>query len=94
MVSSDAERDCYICPAGCDLLSSGRVNYGDCYRYVASVNDWRTCPYSRTRLRARRRSKLFAPSSPELKFVRVRSAATAKSFSSASWLKFSHSLNK
>ncbi len=40
----DRERDCYVCPAGADLFTSGRVNYDDCYRYVASTKDCRPCP--------------------------------------------------
>lgn len=40
----DAEQDCYICPAGATLPTSGRINYDNTYRYVASVNDCRPCP--------------------------------------------------
>lgn len=37
----DAEHDCYVCPGGADLISSGRLNYDKSYRYIASVNDCR-----------------------------------------------------
>lgn len=40
----DRERDCYVCPAGANLFTSGHVNYDDCYRYVASTKDCRPCP--------------------------------------------------
>ena len=40
-----AERDCYVCPAGCDPTTTGRVNYDNAYRYLASVNDCRFCPF-------------------------------------------------
>ena len=40
----DAERDCYVCPAGADLITTGRVRDGGTLAYLASVNDCRTCP--------------------------------------------------
>jgi len=40
----DEARDCYVCPDGADLITSGRVSYDNTYRYVASVNDCRPCP--------------------------------------------------
>ena len=40
----DATLDCYICPAGCALRSSGRANYDGNYRYLARVSDCRACP--------------------------------------------------
>lgn len=40
----DEERDCYVCPAGRDLPTSGRVHKDDCYRYMASITDCRSCP--------------------------------------------------
>jgi len=41
----DAARDCYVCPAGCDLTTTGRINYDDNYRYLASVNNCRFCRF-------------------------------------------------
>ena len=41
----DNERDCYICPAGRELRSSGRINYDDSYHYLAKVPDCRACPF-------------------------------------------------
>jgi transposase len=40
----DAERDCYVCPAGNDLTSNGRVRSDGMLGYLASVNDCRGCP--------------------------------------------------
>ena len=40
----DADRDCYVCPAGADLITTGRVRDGGTLAYLASVNDCRTCP--------------------------------------------------
>jgi hypothetical protein len=40
----DAERDCYVCPAGADLTTNGRLRDDGMYAYLASVNDCRTCP--------------------------------------------------
>lgn len=40
----DAERDCYVCPAGADLPTNGRLRDDSAYAYLASVNDCRTCP--------------------------------------------------
>ena len=40
----DEERDCYMCPAGRDLPTSGYVHKDDCYRYMASITDCRNCP--------------------------------------------------
>lgn len=40
----DAGRDCYVCPAGADLPTNGRLRGGDTYAYYSSVNDCRTCP--------------------------------------------------
>ncbi len=41
----DNERDCYICPTGCELRSSGRISYDDSYHYLAKVPDCRACPF-------------------------------------------------
>ena len=40
----DAKRNLYICPSGKTLQSSGRLNYDNCYRYLASTHDCRPCP--------------------------------------------------
>lgn len=56
----DQERDCYVCPIGADLLSSGRLNYDNTYRYIASVNGCRPCP-----LKAR-----CCPNTPQRKIPR------------------------
>jgi hypothetical protein len=40
----DAKRNVYICPAGKTLQSSGRLNYDNTYRYLASTYDCRPCP--------------------------------------------------
>ena len=40
----DTERDCYVCPAGFDLTTTGRLRDGDTLGYLASVNDCRSCP--------------------------------------------------
>ena len=40
----DAERNCYVCPAGGDLTTTGRLRDDDMYSYRASVNDCRCCP--------------------------------------------------
>jgi transposase len=40
----DTERDCYVCPAGADLATNGRLRDDGMYAYLASVNDCRTCP--------------------------------------------------
>jgi len=40
----DAERDCYVCPAGCDLTTTGRLYNDDLLAYRASVYDRRRCP--------------------------------------------------
>jgi transposase len=39
----DVARDCYVCPAGCDLTTTGRLRDGDTLGYLASVNDCRSC---------------------------------------------------
>jgi hypothetical protein len=44
----DAGRDCYVCPAGADLPTNGRLRGGDTYAYYASVNDYRACPFKPT----------------------------------------------
>lgn len=40
----DGKRNVYICPAGKTLQSSGRLNYDNTYRYLASTYDCRPCP--------------------------------------------------
>ncbi|CCB66472.1 IS1182 family transposase [Hyphomicrobium sp. MC1] len=40
----DAKRDCYVCPAGAELTTTGRVRDGGTLAYLASVNDCRVCP--------------------------------------------------
>ena len=40
----DAERDCYVCPEGADLITTGRVRDDVTLSYLASVNDCRICP--------------------------------------------------
>jgi len=40
----DAARNCYVCPAGCDLTTTGRVHNDDMLVYLASVYDCRSCP--------------------------------------------------
>jgi len=40
----NAERDVYICPAGKTLKTSGRINYDNTYRYLASTYDCGPCP--------------------------------------------------
>ncbi len=40
----DAARDCYVCPAGCDLKTTGRVRDDDMLAYLSSVYDCRCCP--------------------------------------------------
>ena len=39
----DNQRDCYVCPTGCDLITTGRVRDDDALAYLASVNDCRFC---------------------------------------------------
>ena len=39
-----AERDCYVCPEGADLITTGRVRDDATLGYLASVNDCRPCP--------------------------------------------------
>ena len=56
----DAERDCYVCPARCELTTTGRLRDGDTLGYLASVNDCRTCP-----LKAR-----CCPNTPQRKIPR------------------------
>src|SRR5208283_5195902 len=40
----DAARDCYVCPAGCDLTTTGYVRRDDLLAYLSSVYDCRGCP--------------------------------------------------
>ena len=40
----DARRDCYVCPAGCNLTTIGRVRNDDLLAYLSSVYDCRQCP--------------------------------------------------
>ena len=40
----DAERDCYVCPTGADLTTTGRIRDDTTLGYLASVNDCRPCP--------------------------------------------------
>jgi transposase len=39
----DADRNCYVCPAGADLPTNGRLRDDDTYAYYSSVNDCRAC---------------------------------------------------
>jgi len=39
----DEDRDCYVCPTGCDLTTTGRLRDGHTLGYLASVNDCRFC---------------------------------------------------
>lgn len=43
----DRKRNIYICPAGNKLQSSGRLNYDNTYRYLASTYDCKSCPLKR-----------------------------------------------
>lgn len=56
----DAERDCYVCPAGADLPTNGRLRSDNAYAYLASVNDCRDCPLKAT----------CCPRSPQRKITR------------------------
>jgi transposase len=40
----DAERNCYVCPAGADLTTTGRLRGDGMFSYLASVNDCRGVP--------------------------------------------------
>jgi len=40
----DVQRDCYVCPSGCDLTTTGRVRDDNALAYLANVNDCRFCP--------------------------------------------------
>jgi Transposase DDE domain len=40
----DEGRDCYVCPAGCDPTTTGRVRGDDSMGYYSSVYDCRECP--------------------------------------------------
>lgn len=40
----DPDRNVYVCPAGHDLKTTGRVNYDDTYRYLTSLANCRDCP--------------------------------------------------
>lgn len=40
----DASNDCYLCPAGEKLTSSGRVHSDHCFRYLGSTATCRSCP--------------------------------------------------
>lgn len=42
--SYDEARDCYVCPAGCELTTTGRVRDDDSMGYYSSVYDCRECP--------------------------------------------------
>jgi hypothetical protein len=39
----DLALDCYVCPAGCNLTTTGHLRDGDTLGYLASVNDCRAC---------------------------------------------------
>ena len=41
----DEGRDRYVCPAGCDLTTTGRVRGDDSMGYYSSVYDCRECPF-------------------------------------------------
>jgi len=56
----DPNRDVYVCPAGHDLRTTGRVNYDDAYRYLTSLAICRDCP-----LKGR-----CCPKSPQRKIAR------------------------
>lgn len=56
----DASRGCYVCPAGADLMTTGRVRDGGTLGYLASVKDCRTCS-----LKAR-----CCPNTPQRKVTR------------------------
>ena len=56
----DPNRDVYVCPAGHDLRTTGRVNYDDAYRYLTSLAICRDCP-----LKGR-----CCPKSPQRKITR------------------------
>lgn len=56
----DAQRDCYVCPQGGPLTTTGRVREGDTLAYLATVNDCRPCP-----LKAR-----CCPKTPQRKVTR------------------------
>ena len=40
----DEARDCYVCPAGKTLTTTGHIHNGDLLAYLASVHDCRGCP--------------------------------------------------
>lgn len=56
----DPNRDVYVCPAGHDLRTTGRVNYDDAYRYLTNLAICRDCP-----LKGR-----CCPKSPQRKITR------------------------
>ncbi len=56
----DPNRDVYVCPAGHDLRTTGRVNYDDAYRYLTRLAICRDCP-----LKGR-----CCPKSPQRKIAR------------------------
>lgn len=56
----DEKRNIYICPAGMKLQSSGRLNYDNTYRYLASTYDCKSCPLK----------KKCCPNTPQRKIPR------------------------
>jgi transposase len=56
----DEKRNIYICPAGNKLKSSGRLNYDNTYRYLASTHDCKSCPLK----------KKCCPNTPQRKIPR------------------------
>jgi len=56
----DAQRDCYVCPRGGSLTTTGRVREGDTLAYLATVKACRSCP-----LKAR-----CCPNTPQRKVTR------------------------
>ena len=56
----DPDRDCYVCPAGHDLTTTGRPRDDDMLGYYSKVNDCRSCP-----LKVR-----CCPSTPQRKVTR------------------------
>lgn len=56
----DEGRDCYVCPAGCDLTTTGRVRGDDSMGYYSSVYDCREC----------RLKQICCPKTPQRKVPR------------------------
>ena len=56
----DPKLDCYVCPAGCKLKSSGKPGPDDTYRYRSRVSDCRGCSFK----------PICCPKTPERKVPR------------------------